>query len=261
MQIRLCSGNLRRSYAGCQLEPVRRVGASAPTKNRPPQAGTTLPKAPFPPGAQRLLLCPVRIRHVSDARFFGTIDLLEFIASKRGTMGLRNPRDIFHNKQRLSDILDAHAKFARGDASGIRADLTGAKLDRANLRDANLTGATLRGAQLAAADLRGAMLTRADLSGANLRKAQLMNCDLTEVNAEGADLCDANVSGAEMFRINLAGARLERATIRGSNMRSANLLGADLRHADLANALLAETNLADALTEGADLSASVVRDK
>ena len=43
-------------------------------------------------------------------------------------MGLRNPRDILHNRQRLSDILDAPAKYVRGEAGGVRADLAGAKL-------------------------------------------------------------------------------------------------------------------------------------
>jgi uncharacterized protein YjbI with pentapeptide repeats len=54
------------------------------------------------------------------------------------TGGLRSPDRIRHNGKRLSDILAAHAKFVRGDESGVRADLAGADLSRADLHKMNL---------------------------------------------------------------------------------------------------------------------------
>jgi hypothetical protein len=51
----------------------------------------------------------------------------------------------------LRAILDAHAKWTRGEAGGTRADLTDA-----NLTDACLTRANLAGANLAGANLTGA---------------------------------------------------------------------------------------------------------
>ena len=58
-------------------------------------------------------------------------------------------------------ILEKHAKWARGEDGGERADLCDADLRGADLCDADLRGADLRGA-----DLRGANLYGADLSGA-----------------------------------------------------------------------------------------------
>ena len=53
-----------------------------------------------------------------------------------------------HNGKRLEDILESHVKFTKGDASGVRADLSGAKLAGANLHGANLSYALLREANL-----------------------------------------------------------------------------------------------------------------
>ena len=64
---------------------------------------------------------------------------------------------------KLKAIIDKHAKWARGEDGGERADL----------RNANLRGADLYGADLRGADLRGADLYGADLRGANLRNANL----------------------------------------------------------------------------------------
>ena len=64
---------------------------------------------------------------------------------------------------KLKAIIDKHAKWARGEDDGERADLR-----NADLRGADLYGADLRGADLYGADLRGA-----DLRGANLRNANL----------------------------------------------------------------------------------------
>ena len=60
----------------------------------------------------------------------------------------------------LKAILDAHAKWLRGESGGKRADL-----QRAYLRGADLRGADLRGADLQRAYLQGADLRGADLQG------------------------------------------------------------------------------------------------
>ena len=106
-------------------------------------------------------------------------------------------------------ILEKHAKWARGEDGGERADLCGANLCGANLYGANLRGANLRGA-----NLRGANLCDANLRGANL-------CD--------ADLRCANLCGANLCGANLCGADLRCADLRYANLRKANLRNADLR--------------------------------
>ena len=87
----------------------------------------------------------------------------------------------------LKAIIYKHAKWARGEDGGERADLRDADLRDANLCDADLRNADLRGANLCDADLRGA-----DLRNANLRDANLCDADL-----RGADLCGANLRGAK----------------------------------------------------------------
>ena len=87
----------------------------------------------------------------------------------------------------LKAIIYKHAKWARGEDGGERADLYCADLCDADLRDADLRGADLR-----VADLRGA-----DLRGANLRNA----------NLRGADLCDANLCNANLRDAYLCGAK------------------------------------------------------
>ena len=79
----------------------------------------------------------------------------------------------------LKAIIYKHAKWARGEDGG----------ERANLRDADLSGANLRDANLRNADLRGADLCDADLCGANLRDANLRdakNIDKIAWNARTA---------------------------------------------------------------------------
>ena len=66
----------------------------------------------------------------------------------------------------LKAIIYKHAKWARGEDGGERADLYCADLRNANLRGANLRNANLRGADLCDADLRNANLRDADLYGA-----------------------------------------------------------------------------------------------
>ena len=96
----------------------------------------------------------------------------------------------------LKAIIYKHAKWARGEDGGERADLCGAdlcdaSLCDADLRDANLCGANLRDANLCGANLRNADLRNADLRNADLRNADLRNADLRDANLRNADLCDA----------------------------------------------------------------------
>ena len=76
--------------------------------------------------------------------------------------------------EELNQILEAHAKWLRGDVKGVcanlrSADLSDANLWSADLRRANLRSADLRRANLRSADLRSAGLYGANLSGANLK--------------------------------------------------------------------------------------------
>ena len=114
-------------------------------------------------------------------------------------------------------ILEKHAKWARGEDGGERADLCGANLRGADLcgadlRDADLCGANLCCANLSDADLRDANLCGADLRGANLsdgnlRNANLCCTNLCCANLRGADLCGANLSGADLRDANLCDAK------------------------------------------------------
>ena len=114
-------------------------------------------------------------------------------------------------------ILEKHAKWARGEDGGERADLCnadlrGADLCNADLRDADLCGANLCCANLSDADLRDANLCGADLRGANLsdgnlRNANLCCANLCCANLRGADLCGANLSGADLRDANLCDAK------------------------------------------------------
>lgn len=87
----------------------------------------------------------------------------------------------------LKAIIYKHAKWARGEDGGERADLCDANLCDANLRGANLRGANLRNASLCDANLRDANLCNADLRDA----------DLYGANLRGASLCDADLRGAK----------------------------------------------------------------
>jgi len=115
------------------------------------------------------------------------------------------------SKDEWRDILEKHARWARGEAEGQRADLQGANLQGADLRDAYLRDAYLRGADLQGADLRDAYLQGANLQGADLRDAYLRGADLRD-----AYLRDAYLQGADL---------------QGANLQGANLRGADLRDA------------------------------
>ena len=128
----------------------------------------------------------------------------------------------------LKAIIYKHAKWARGEDGGERADLCGA-----NLRGANLSGADLRGADLCGANLCCVNLSDADLRGANLCGA----------NLRGANLCDGNLRN-----VNLCGANMCCANLRGADLCGANLSGADLRDANLCDAKNTNKTAWDAYT-------------
>ena len=119
----------------------------------------------------------------------------------------------------LKQILDAHAKWERGEDGGTRADL-----GNANLRSANLGNANLRSADLSGADLGNANLSGADLSGANLGNANLGNADLSGADLSGADLSDANLSGADLSGANLGNAYLRSAVDAGYVLAQSSIL-------------------------------------
>ena len=81
----------------------------------------------------------------------------------------------------LKAIIYKHAKWARGEDGGERADLCDADLCNADLRNANLCNADLRNANLCGADLCDAYLCNADLCDADLRGAK--NTDKTAWDA------------------------------------------------------------------------------
>ena len=82
----------------------------------------------------------------------------------------------------ISEKIELHRKWLRGESDGVKANLSGANLSGANLSYANLSYANLSGADLSYANLSYANLSGADLSGADL---------------SGANLSYANLSGAK----------------------------------------------------------------
>jgi hypothetical protein len=92
----------------------------------------------------------------------------------------------------LKEILAKHASWLRGDAEGVRANLSDADLSGANLSYANLSYANL-----SYANLSGANLIRANLSRANLSGAYLSGAYLSRANLSGANLSGANLSRAK----------------------------------------------------------------
>ena len=79
----------------------------------------------------------------------------------------------------ISEKIELHRKWLRGESDGVKADLSDADLSDADLSDADLSDANLRRADLSDANLSGADLRRADLSGADLSGADLRRADLS----------------------------------------------------------------------------------
>lgn len=104
----------------------------------------------------------------------------------------------------LKAIIYKHAKWARGEDGGKRADLCGANLRDANLRDADLRGADLRDANLCNANLCNANLYDANLRGANLHGANLCGANLCSANLCGADLSGAKNTDKTLWNAHTA---------------------------------------------------------
>ena len=97
-------------------------------------------------------------------------------------------------QEELNEIVEQHQHWLKEDCKGwedMRANLSGADLNKADLRMANLRMADLNKADLCMANLRMTDLSRADLRWANLRGA----------NLTGADLSETDLSEDENFRL------------------------------------------------------------
>jgi len=145
---------------------------------------------------------------------------------------LRQPNEVHINGVSFQTILDLHGKWARGEAGGERADLSGADLYGANLSGADLSEADLSGADLSRANLYGANLYGANLRGVNLYGANLSGADLSEAYLSVADLSVANLRGANLCGANLCGANLSEAYLYRTNLSEAYLYGTNLHGAN-----------------------------
>ena len=161
--------------------------------------------------------------------------------------------------EELNQILEAHAKWLRGDVKGVCANLWSADLRNADLRRANLRSADLSDANLSNADLSNANLRNADLSNANLSNANLRSADLRSADLWSANLSGANLRSANLRRANLSGADLRSADLSNANLRNADLSDANLSNADLSNANLWSANLRNADLSDANLSNANLR--
>src|SRR5439155_8547232 len=65
----------------------------------------------------------------------------EFSQGKQRSMPLKKSTSIKHGSKHVSAILNAHERFFSGRAAGIRADLTGADLNRGDVSGMNVSGA------------------------------------------------------------------------------------------------------------------------
>ena len=87
---------------------------------------------------------------------------------------MREPKDIIHNGNAVSEILRLHGMWLRSenlsDANLWGADLSDANLRGANLRDANLSDANLSDANLWGADLWGACGNMREVKSAQFDK-------------------------------------------------------------------------------------------
>ena len=98
-------------------------------------------------------------------------------------------------QEELKECLRLHKLWLDNNATGTRANLSGAYLARADLARADLAGAYLAEANLSEANLAEANLARAYLAEANLARAYLAGADLSGANLARADLSGANLAG------------------------------------------------------------------
>lgn len=104
----------------------------------------------------------------------------------------------------LSESVDAHERFVRGEPQGRRAIW----------RYIKAPGCDLAGRLLSQADLTGANLSRARLVRANLDRACLHMADLREVDAAEASFKSADIRGVSLRQANLADANFDDADMR-----------------------------------------------
>ena len=88
-------------------------------------------------------------------------------------------------QEELKECLRLHKLWLDNNATGTRANLSGAYLARADLARADLAGAYLAEANLSEANLAEANLARAYLAGADLSGANLARADLSGANLAG----------------------------------------------------------------------------
>jgi len=158
-----------------------------------------------------------------------------------------------HNE--LSQILSRHRDWLLSkEATGQRADLSGAVLDDRDLSGLNLSGAILRGASLRRANLVGTQLVHADLSDATLEGAIMRKTNLLLADFTGADLRNADLSSATPDTENKLGASRQGPRFKDADLRGANLTGCYCHASDFAGAVLEGASFSSADLEQANLS-------
>jgi uncharacterized protein YjbI with pentapeptide repeats len=136
------------------------------------------------------------------------------------------PKQIIENAEATSKrkAVEAFlAKYAAGERTFTKLDLS-----EADLSGINLTLADLREAQLIWANLQEASLYHVNLQGAKLRHANLKGAKLRSANLRGADFLNADLSETDLSWSNLTGA----------NLTGANLTDANLKNAVLTNVIM-----------------------
>ena len=121
-------------------------------------------------------------------------------------MAYRAPEEITHKGVKLSDALEAHARWLEGRADGEYLDWRGAYMRDADMRDAYMRGADMSGANMRDADMRGAYMRDADMSDAYMRYANMRGADMRGAYMRGANMRGANMRGADMRGADLWGA-------------------------------------------------------
>ena len=166
-------------------------------------------------------------------------------------MAFREPKDVLHKGRRLDEILQAHGRWLRNEAGGVRAELAEAKLFNVRLRGTDLSYANVARADLHLSELRECTLIHVEATEADLREISAQDGDWSFVIATQAQCHKADFSGCEMQEImfdeaHLIATRLRGAVLVEASLRSAKLFRADLRGSDLAQAQCADAEWVDA---------------
>ena len=167
----------------------------------------------------------------------------------------------FEEAQIMAELV-RHRFYLKGDARGVRADLSfrnmaGLVLKNQVLTNIILKGANLSGADFSACDLSGADLFGADLEGANLQGAKLVGVDFRGANLSRAILSDCHLQGSDFSSGGESGndhTRLTEAKLDHALLCEANLNGCDMSGAELVDADLSGADLSKAVLVGAELS-------